>query len=54
MLTKGGNGVFSFAMGDLAISNIEIVSDYAKGGSLKVGDRVKYPKAKNGWESRIY
>ena len=30
-----GNGVFSFAMGDLAISNIEIVSDYAKGGEVK-------------------
>ena len=39
-----GNGVFSFAMGDLAISNIEIVSDYAKGGmtehGLQLGDKI--------------
>ena len=48
-----GNGVFSFAMGDLAISNIEIVSDYAKGGvtehGLQKGDKLKI-KLKNGKE----
>ena len=29
-------------------------TQYAKGGSIKVGDKVKYPLAKNDWQSKIY
>jgi hypothetical protein len=49
-----GNGVFSFAMGDLAISNIEIVSDYAKGGEVIYTDTNNYANRRGNGGVKIW
>ena len=42
-----GDGIFRFAMGDMAITNIELISSYAKGGN--VGRDAKF-LSEQSWE----